>query len=203
MSFGGNPVGSESVPTVADDPRERVLDAAYTLFCRQGFRATGIDQIIAEAGVARMTLYRNFHSKDELVREVLDRRERLWTRDWLERELEVRDQTAKEKLLAIFDLFDEWFHREDYEGCLFIGCLVESHDRSSAIGSASATQLANVYDLLLNLTEAAGARDPSALAGQWQMLMAGSIVAAMRGELDAARGAREVGSLLLADIDDS
>jgi AcrR family transcriptional regulator len=180
------------------EPRERLLSAAYDLFCRQGVRATGVDRIVAEAGVARMTLYRNFRSKDELVRAVLDRREELWTRGWIEAELEKRGGAPEEKLLAIFDLFDEWFRREDYEGCLFIGCLLESHDRTSAMGTASAVQIARVHELLRGLTEAAGAADPDALAAQWQMLMAGSIVLAMQGNVDAAGPARDAGALLLA-----
>jgi AcrR family transcriptional regulator len=191
---------SQAISPLSDheeSPRERVLSAAYDLFCHEGIRATGIDRIVAEAGVARMTLYRNFHSKDELVRAVLDRREELWTRGWIERELEDRGQTPGEKLLAIFDLFDEWFRREDYEGCLFIGCLLESHDRASSVGAASAAQLAKVNAMLRELTEAAGASDPRALADQWQMLMAGAMVVAGQGNPDAARDARDAAALLL------
>jgi len=192
LSHAAGPPSAES-----EEPRERVLRAAYELFCRQGVRATGVDRIVDEAGVARMTLYRNFHSKDELVQAVLDLREKLWTRGWVERELETRGSSPEEKLLGIFDLFDEWFRREDYEGCLFIGCLLESHDRASAMGSTSALQLAKVHELLRELMEEAGARDPDALADQWQMLMAGAIVMAMQGKLDAARPARDAAALLL------
>jgi AcrR family transcriptional regulator len=191
------PQPTSPLPDHEGGPRERLLSAAYDLFCREGVRATGIDRIVAEAGVARMTLYRNFNSKDELVQAVLDRREELWTRGWIERELEVRGQTPDEKLLAIFDLFDEWFRREDYEGCLFIGCLLESHDRASAVGAASTAQLAKIHAMLRELTEAAGARDPGALADQWQMLMAGAIVGATQGTPEAARHARDAAALLL------
>lgn len=184
-------------PADSEEPRERILRTAYELFCRQGVRATGVDRIVDEAGVARMTLYRNFHSKDELVEAVLDRREMLWTRGWIEQELERRGSSPEEKLLGIFDLFDEWFRREDYEGCLFIGCLLESHDRASTVGSASALQLAKVHELLRGLLQEAGVRDADALADQWQMLMAGAIVMAMQGRLDAARPARDAAALLL------
>ena len=56
------------------DARERILAAAYDLFSRQGIRAVGIDAVIRTSGVARMTLYRHFRSKDDLVRAFLDRR---------------------------------------------------------------------------------------------------------------------------------
>ncbi|MGH3670835.1 MAG: TetR/AcrR family transcriptional regulator, partial [Pseudonocardiaceae bacterium] len=59
--------------------RDRVIRAAYDLFSRQGTRAVGVDAVIGEAGVAKMTLYRNFASKDELILAFLKRREVLWT----------------------------------------------------------------------------------------------------------------------------
>ena len=70
--------------------RGRVLQAAYDLFCREGINAVGIDRIVAAAGVAKMSLYRHFRSKEELVLAVLDLREKLWKVDWLEAEVERR-----------------------------------------------------------------------------------------------------------------
>ena len=66
--------------------RERILDTAYELFSRHGTRAVGVDRIIAECGIAKMTLYRNFPSKDDLILAFLERREELWTRAWLQAE---------------------------------------------------------------------------------------------------------------------
>src|ERR1700746_646192 len=66
--------------------RERVSRAAYELFSREGLRAVGVDAVIARAGTAKMTLYRNFPSKDDLIIDFLRRREQLWTREWLEAE---------------------------------------------------------------------------------------------------------------------
>lgn len=60
--------------------RERILETAYELFSRESVRAVGVDCVIAGSGVAKMTLYRNFASRDELVLEFLRRREKRWTR---------------------------------------------------------------------------------------------------------------------------
>src|SRR4051812_37457643 len=60
--------------------RERILETAYELFSRHGTKAVGVDRIIAESGAAKMTLYRNFASKDELILAFLQRREERWTR---------------------------------------------------------------------------------------------------------------------------
>src|SRR6266849_5549272 len=88
--------------------RERVLQTAYDLFCRHGVQAIGVDRIVAEASVAKVTLYKHFRSKQELIVAALDLREELWTRAWLERETERRADTPTMRLLAVFDLLDEW-----------------------------------------------------------------------------------------------
>src|ERR687895_1242404 len=106
-------------------PRERVLDTAYELFSRRGIRAVGIDEVVVRAGVAKATLYRHFPSKDDLVLAFLERREERWTRDWVEAEARRRGETPEEQLLAIFDAFDEWFRRDDFEGCSFVNVLLE------------------------------------------------------------------------------
>src|SRR5918996_839572 len=147
---------SPAKPPVPTDRRERILHTAYDLFQRHGLQAIGVDRIVAEAGVAKMTLYRHFRSKDELVLAVLDRREELWARSWLEREIERRGSSAEARLLAAFDVFDEWFRRDDYEGCTFVNSLLEMHDRTSPIGSASVVKLAAVRAFLQRLADEAG-----------------------------------------------
>src|SRR5262245_62153820 len=97
--------------SAAPDARERILDAAYDLFSRQGIRAVGIDAVIERSDVARMTLYRHFASKDALALAFLERREERWTQGWLQHEVEARATDPAERLLAIFDVFDEWFQR--------------------------------------------------------------------------------------------
>ena len=93
------------------DGRERILETAYELFSKHGTRAVGVDRIIAEAGAAKMTLYRNFASKDALIVAFLAAREERWTRGWLQAEVERRAECARGRLLAIFDVFGEWFAR--------------------------------------------------------------------------------------------
>ena len=120
--------------------RERILDAAYDLFSRRGIRAVrDSTPIIEHSGVARMTLYRHFGSKDELVLAFLERREQRWTRDWLQREVEERTADPAERLLAIFDVFDGWFRQPDFEGCSFINVLLEIADPASDLHRASRT----------------------------------------------------------------
>jgi AcrR family transcriptional regulator len=179
------------------EARERILEAAYGLFSRQGIAAVGVDTIVAEAGVAKMTLYRHFPSKADLALAFLERREERWTREWLQVEAVRRGSNARERLLAIFDVFGEWFAEENFEGCSFVNILLEIDDRDDQVRQASVKHLANIRDFVCGLADEAGVADPEALAAQWHILMKGSIVAAGEGDLEAARRAQDVGALLL------
>src|SRR5215210_9407513 len=111
---------AEVISEAKQDARERILETAYELFSRRAIRDVGVDEVIKQAGVAKATLYRHFPSKDDLVIAFLERREERWTLAWVEKEARRRASTTEEQLLAIFELFDEWFHRDDFEACSFV-----------------------------------------------------------------------------------
>jgi AcrR family transcriptional regulator len=177
--------------------RERILEAAYELFSKRGIRAVGTEQILERADVARATLYRHFHSKEELVLAFLQRREHRWTREFVEAEARRRGSTPCERLLAIFDVFDEWFRRDDFEGCSFINTLLETADRSLPAGGASAAHLEYIRSVVRTLAEEAGVPDGDSFARSWHILMKGSIVSAAEGDEFAAQRARVMGKDLL------
>jgi AcrR family transcriptional regulator len=182
----------------AESGRERVLEAAYRLFSRHGTRAVGVDRIIAESGVAKMTLYRNFASKDDLILAFLERREERWTRNWLQESVESRAATPAQRLLAIFDVFGEWFARDDFEGCSFINVMLELDDPDSPVRQESVRQLSEIRGFIGGLAREAGVDDVDGFARQWHILMKGCIVAAAEGDRKAGSRARELGTLLLA-----
>ena len=177
--------------------RERISQAAYELFSRDGTQSVGIDAVIAHAGAAKMTLYRNFRSKDELILDFLRRREQLWTRDWLQAEAQKRGHTPQARLLAIFEVFGEWFADPDFDGCAFLTTMIEIKDPESPVRQASVQHLANIREFIKALAAEAGIADTDAFARQWHILMKGSIMAALEGDLAAARRARGLGVLLL------
>lgn len=178
--------------------RERIDQASYELFSHRGIQAVGIDEVVARSGVAKMTLYRHYPSKNHLALAFLRRREELWTRGWLQASVERRGGSAGERLLAIFDVFDKWFHRADFEGCAFINVLLETVERQHPVRSATLAHLATIRAFLRTLAEEAGVRDADDFARQWHILMKGSIVAAGEGDTDAAPRAQHIGRLLLA-----
>jgi AcrR family transcriptional regulator len=177
--------------------RERIDQAAYDLFSQHGIRAVGIDQMVAESGVAKATLYRHYPTKNHLALAFLRRREELWTRAWLQLEVERRGGPAGARLLAIFDAFDVWFHRPSFEGCTFVNVMLETDSRDRIIRAAAIAHLATLRAFLKQLSREAGARDPENLSWQWHILMKGSIIAAGEGDRNAARRARDMGLLLL------
>jgi AcrR family transcriptional regulator len=179
--------------------RTRILDAAYDLFSRNGIQAVGIDAVISSSGVARQTLYRHFASKQELVLAFLERREQEWTRRWLEGEVTQRARDPRSRLLAIFDVFDAWFRRDDFEGCSFINVMLEHPDPADAVHQASVSYLAGIRAFLEGLAREAGIPDAQNFAREWHILMKGSIVAAAEGDENAARRAKRIGQLLLED----
>jgi len=189
---------SEAPAAARGSGRDRILDAAYGLFSRSGVRAIGVDTITAEADVAKMTLYRNFASKNDLALAFLALREERWTVGWVQAEVLRRADTPAQQLLAVFEIFSEWFDRDDFEGCAFITSLLELEERDDPVRQACVTHLANIRALVCDRAAAAGVADPQRFAAQWHILMKGSIVARHEGDRDAARKARELGELLLA-----
>jgi AcrR family transcriptional regulator len=177
--------------------RDRILESAYHLFSRRGVRAVGIEDVIGRAQVAKATLYRHFASKDELVLAFLKQREQVWTHGWVEAEARKRGATPEERLLAIFDVFDEWFRRDDFEGCPFIAVLLETADRMHPVGRASVEHLENVRGMLRSLAEEAGLRDTKEFARSFHILMLGSIVQACEGDAGAAKQAQAMARSLI------
>ncbi len=186
-------------PAEGPSARERILATAYELFSRHGTHAVGVDAIVAGSGVAKMSLYRNFGSKDELILEFLRRREQLWTRDWLQAEVMSRASEPADRLLAIFDVFGEWFARPDYEGCAFVNVMLEVTEPTHPVREATVEHLARIRAFLRGLAEEAGIADPDPFARQWHILMKGSLIAAAEGDADAGRRAAEMGRLLLRE----
>jgi AcrR family transcriptional regulator len=181
---------------VESTPRERLIEAAYDLFSKNGVHRVGIDKVLARSGCAKASLYANFKTKVDLAIAFLDRRERVWTRGWLESEISRRASDPEARLLAIFDVFDGWFRKKSFEGCSFINVLLESA-AGSPMRRAAADHLAKIRSIVRSLAEEAGLKDPEKFAQAWHMLMKGSIISAGEGNRDAARDAKRAAELVL------
>ena len=103
--------------------RERILLTAHDLFYRDGIRATGVDRVIAEAGVTKVTFYRHFPAKQDLILAFLEYRHRLWM-DWFTTALR-RHSAGRPALLTLVPALKEWFSAAEFRGCAFLNSVSE------------------------------------------------------------------------------
>ncbi|MGH8780561.1 TetR/AcrR family transcriptional regulator [Paraburkholderia sp.] len=178
--------------------RQALIDKATELFSQEGYHAVGVDRIITESGVAKMTLYNHFPSKSELVLEVLRQREASAAeslRAFVDRYMQPFD-----RLKAVFEWHEAWFSEKTFYGCMFINAASEFPDRADAIHRASAAQKRHVTELLGTLLEELFAADVAArLAVQFLILIDGATVTAqISGKPDSAMLAWEIAQQLIA-----
>lgn len=178
--------------------RELLIKKATELFAQGGYHAIGVDMVVAEAGVAKMTLYKHFPSKDALVVEVLKQRDSVF-RSSLTAYV-GQFELLQDKIKAVFVWHDKWFRRRDFRGCMFINAAAEFHNRQDNIHKASARhkQLLTAYiESLLDPDTTPQKRKK--LATQITILLDGAIVAAhVTRNLNAAMDAWEVAQQLIA-----
>jgi AcrR family transcriptional regulator len=178
--------------------RDRILDVAENLFYNEGIRAVGIDRIIAESGVAKMTFYNHFKSKDDLVAEYVTRRGQRW-RKWLESTVYEYARTKHDGPLAIFDALEERFTMPDYRGCAFINAIVEMANPAHRASQAANDHKRSVQQFMHEVLQKAGYDHSDVLAEQFMLLMDGAIVMSMReGTPHAAQVAKQIASQLLS-----
>ncbi len=107
--------------------RERILSTAHGLFYKAGIRATGIDHIIREAGVTKVTFYRHFPAKNDLILAFLHYRHALWI-TWFKDSLDSDIATSGSLYQALPLTLAKWFVSADFHGCAFINATAEIAD---------------------------------------------------------------------------
>jgi AcrR family transcriptional regulator len=178
--------------------RDRILETASALFYAHGINNVGIDAVIARSGVAKMTLYRHFPSKDRLVLAFLEKIDADWTA-WLRARVEAAGPGVQARPLAVFDALGEWFETPAFRGCPFISTAAEIHDPAHPVARAAWRFKWGLREYFSELLREAGYSRSDALADQFLLLADGAIVrAAMAGGSDAAASARAAAEALLA-----
>lgn len=181
-------------------PTERLLDTAARLFARHGIDATGIDRILAEAGVAKMTLYNNFGSKDAFVLAVLEREATAW-RDWFAGALAALPGGPEERIIGMFGSLGDWFEQAGFYGCPVMNALAgtdKDAPRIRGLAEAHETMLrSTIGDLVAGLGIGAPGRDD--LTSMLLLLVRGAIAqATLCRTAEPARTAAGAARLLLA-----
>jgi AcrR family transcriptional regulator len=163
--------------------RERLLDAADALFYREGVHSVGIDRIIAEAGVAKATLYSAFGSKEALIQAYLQRRHER-RRERILQALEAYP-TPRERMLGIYAVAGDLAAQSGYRGCAFVNASAEA-EIENAVRAVCDASRAWIRGLFTELARAAGAARPQRLAEQLVLLYDG---ASTGGRMDRSRDA--------------
>ncbi|MEP6642697.1 MAG: TetR/AcrR family transcriptional regulator [Gaiellales bacterium] len=172
--------------------RERLLDAADTLFYGQGLGRTGVDAVLAEAQVSTATLYAQFGGKDALIAAYLSRRLERWQHLWEQRIAAAA--TPEDRLLAIFDALEQ--NRTDEHpgrGCAFLATATEMPQAALAVHDIVAAETEQLDTTLRALAAQTDAPDPEALAVQVRLAYDGALSAFLRpGTTDPIAPARQL-----------
>lgn len=157
--------------------RDDLINAAMNVFYRHGFHASGLESILEEGGISRMTLYNHFKSKDELIIAALRRRDEIF-RNRLMKFVDSRAKSPRDRLLAVFDFHEQWFTGDEFCGCMFINVSAEFADAKSPPRLVAAEHKEAILRYLRDLCSACGFTDPGHVADQLNLLLEGSIVSA-------------------------
>ena len=178
--------------------RERILETAAEMFYRDGIRAVGIDAIIARSGVAKMSLYRHFSSKDALVAAWLEDRNAFFWRRW-DRAEAARGDDPRSRLEGILDMIASTVSQRQWRGCPFLNTGTEFPEPDHPARGIILANKQAVRVRLRTLAAAAGARDPDVLAQQLQLLIDGAYaIGQSLGPEGPAKTVADAGRALIA-----
>jgi AcrR family transcriptional regulator len=183
----------------SSDARQRIVETAERLFYAEGFRAVGIDRIVAEAGVAKMSLYNHFDSKDDLILAALQHRESRFDamfEAWMQRHLKA----GKNSLTAFFAALKDWLESPGFRGCMFINVPTELADHQHPASKFAANHNQRFREMQRRfIAELVGAKTAKQLAPAIALLVEGAIVtAALEQSSKAADVARDAALKLTA-----
>ena len=156
-------------------PKDILFEKAARLFYRHGYRAIGVDTIAAESGIGKMTLYRHYPSKDDLIVAYLKDSDELF---WNGFEQITKDApTARGKLLAFFESLQEYVNTPACYGCPFLNVATEYPEADHPGHQIALEHKQSVRAKFRALAKEAGALEPNVLADQLFLLMDGAYMA--------------------------
>jgi AcrR family transcriptional regulator len=176
--------------------RARILKAAADVFTRRGIHAAGINEVVEAAGASKLTIYKNFGSKEGLVEAVLtDRTQRV--RAWHNQAVETA-APGRERILAVFDLVASWYAEAGFRGCAMMNAATEDRGHDGAPRRLAQDHLTFYRELFRGLLAQAGARDPGTTARQLVVVLEGAtLISAVERDPGLGAEARVIVETLL------
>jgi AcrR family transcriptional regulator len=163
----------------------RILDAAENLFYLEGARNVGIDAVVKRAGVNKMSLYRQFESKEDLLQHYLLRRDQKFWR-YFDESINKHPGVPRQQLRQLFVDLAQRTSAASYRGCPFVNVAVEYPDRSHVARRMVADNKTRLLQRLTELASAAGARDATSLAKFLALLIEGAYAASQTYRPDSS-----------------
>lgn len=177
--------------------RDQLVDSAFRLFYRDGYHAVGIDTILREADIAKMTLYHHFRSKEDLIVAAIERRSAQIGTE-LKAALEAAGTSPRKRLLALFDWYEAWFRSPEFNGCAMLRAAGEYPELGSPVHQAVIRAKQAGRDRLEAILSEMEVSQPGMLATQIDMLLQGAISCAHTfGDPDHIVQARKAALALL------
>ncbi|HEX9837974.1 MAG TPA: TetR/AcrR family transcriptional regulator [Anaerolineales bacterium] len=156
-------------------PKDKVFQTAARMFYQHGYRAIGVDTLAADSGIGKMTLYRHYPSKDDLIVAYLKDSDELF---WSNFEQITKDvATAREKLLAFFQALQDYVQTPACYGCPFLNVATEYPETDYPGHQVALEHKQSVRARFRHMAEEAGAKKPEVLADQLFLLMDGAYMA--------------------------
>lgn len=156
--------------------RQRLIDAAFHRFYRDGFRNVGIDQLLGDVGISKTAFYKHFASKDDLVVAALDDHHQTMERDLLEVLRARAGDDPLGQLHALFDAVEGMLDSDGFQGCVFVNAAIEFPSPHEPAHLAAVRNKQAIERLVCSIAERAGADDPQALAEELCLVMEGAYV---------------------------
>src|SRR5262245_41737479 len=178
--------------------RQRLIEAAFRRFYRDGFRNVGIDQILSDVGISKTAFYKHFESKEDLMLAALEDQNR-WLQETFRALMQERGgPTPLGQLHALLDVVEAIVESDDFQGCIFVNVAMEFPLQHEPAHIAAAQNKQSIEDLVHSVAVDAGATDPRALAKQLCLIMEGAYVTRhVTGNKQTVDVARHVAELII------
>lgn len=177
--------------------KDKILDVATDLFQTRGINSTGVDTIVAVAGTTKMTLYKYFTSKENLILEVLDKGHQDF-QSWLSEQLNSSTKKPSEKLQKLFEFIEEWVTSPNFRGMGFIKASAEFPNEESPVHQLSSEQSRQFRQYISSLAKEANIQDADGLALQLSLIFEGAVQAEqMKRGSGAMKYAKKAAKILI------
>lgn len=182
---------------MATQMREHILGVASDLFSNRGINATSVDTIVAEAGIAKVTLYKYFKSKEQLILEYLRQYdEKLWQK--LSLRTTNQDAAPKEKVMALVNAVMDWIEDPEFKGFAFVKASVEFPQLENPVHQTSVEFAQTLRNTIAGIATEAGIKSAETLALQLSMVIEGAAITEnMQRKSGAVQHAKELAKILI------